>query len=345
MHDTDTKYHDQRLLIPRPVTLGLSPLSSLFQSTLRITTLTRIFLAVSALLLVGCSSTQHAQPRLVERDPTQDGVMVVATLPILADLVRNVGGSLVKVSTVVPAGADAHSYQSSPSDSVMISHADLLITNGSGLDDFLLPVLESARADHSVHVVASDGLDSTPQGGKGDRHSSTPHGEEGDPHFWHDPSLAVRYVDAILGGLIQSDPNNAKRYQEQAGIYTARLQKLDGEIATILDQVPPERRILVTHHKAFSHLAQRYGWQSMALTAGDASPVTPEAILLVSQTVKDAGLASVFVEPSLNASALNQIALDSGIQVSPIFAGLGRQVNSYEELMRLNAKKLSDNLR
>jgi len=338
--------------------MRLSPLSFLFQSTLRITTLSRIFLAVSALLLVGCSSTQNAQPRLVERDPPQDGVMVVATLPILANLARNVGGSLVKVSTVIPAGADAHSYQSSPSDSVMISHADLIITNGSGLDDFLLPVLESARADHSVHVVASDGLDSQiPQGGKvdphsqtphgkeGDPHSQTPHGKEGDPHFWHDPSLAVRYVDAILGGLIQSDPNNAKRYQEQAGIYTARLQKLDGEIATILDQVPPERRILVTHHKAFSHLAQRYGWQSMALTTGDASSVTPDAILLVSQTVKDAGLASVFVEPSLNSSALNLIALDLGIQVSPIFAGLGRQVNSYEELMRFNAKSLSDNLR
>ena len=73
--------------------------------------------------------------------------------------------------------------------------------------------------------------------------------------------------------------------------------------------------------------------------------MTPEAILLVSQTVTEAGLASVFSEASLNSPALEQIALDSGIQVSPILAGLGSQADSYEEMMRFNAKSMADNLK
>ena len=247
----DTRSHIIYLLIPWQLRVELRPLSFFFLSTLGVTGLTKILIVVSALLLVGCSGAQTAQPILVEPDPTQARVKVVATLPVLADLAKNVGGSLVEVSTVVPAGADPHSYQSTPSDSVMISHAHLLITNGSGLDDFILPVLKNARATHSIHVVASDGLENQmPHDEKDDPHTQASHGhhgEEGDPHFWFDPSLAARYVDAILDGLIRSDSENAKHYREQAEIYTARLKKLDREIATILNQVVSERVIVINH--------------------------------------------------------------------------------------------------
>ena len=293
-----------------------------------------IYLAAAVLLLPGCSGAQ-AVPVAGDGDPSK--IVVVATIPVLADLARNVGGSLVEVHSVVPPGADAHSYQTTPGDSVIISQADLTISNGPGgpggpgLDDFLIPVFQSARPEHALHVVASDGLDTRSQ--------------KGDPHFWQDPLLAIHYVDQIRRGLAQADPGNAGQYWEQAQHYTARLQKLDEEIAGLLDQVPPDHRILITHHQAFAHLAQRYGWQTLALAPGDAGSVTPEAILKVSQKVKNAGLPSVFVEPRFRSSALEQVARDTGTRVSPIYAGLGGETNTYVEMMQYNARSLADNLR
>ena len=290
-----------------------------------------VFLAAAVLVLAGCSGAQAASGT-GEENP--DMIVVVATLPVLADLARNVGGSLVEVHSAVPPGADAHSYQTTPGVSVIISQADLTISNGSGVDDFLLPVFQSARPGHAVHVVASDGLETRSQDEL-----------DGDPHFWQDPLLAIQYVEQIRDGLAQADPRNAARYREQAQHYTDRLQLLDEKIAVLLDRVPPGRRILVTHHQAFSHLAQRYGWQTVALAPGDAGSVTPEAILQVSQTVKDAGLPSVFVEPRFRSSALEQVARDAGTRVSPIYAGLGGEANTYVKMMQFNARSLADNLR
>ncbi|MCH7713802.1 MAG: zinc ABC transporter substrate-binding protein [Chloroflexi bacterium] len=288
-------------------------------------------LSATVLLLSGCYG---AQADSVARDGDTDPIVVVATIPLLADLAKNVGGSLVETHSVVPPGADAHSYQTTPGDSVVISQADLTISNGAGFDDSLIPVLESARPKGAIHVVASEGLD-------GQSRSEI----EGDPHFWQDPLLAIRYVERIRDGLAQADPGNAAHYKKRAQDYTARLRELDREIAGLLDQVPPGRRILITHHQAFSHLAQRYGWQTMALAPGDAGSVTPQAIIQASQIVKDAGLPSVFVEARFRSTALEQVARDAGIMVSPIYAGLGGEANTYVEMMRFNARSLADNLR
>ena len=287
------------------------------------------------LLLAGCSGAQAAS---VAGDENPDIIVVVATIPVLADMARNVGGKLVEVHSAVPPGVDAHSYQATPGDSVIISQADLTISNGAGLDDFLLPVFRSARPGHAVHVVASDGLAIRSPGGQ------SLNGLDGDPHFWQDPLLAIRYVEQIRRGLAQVDPGNAARYEKQAQNYTTRLRQLDEKIGGLLDRVPPGRRILVTHHQAFSHLAERYGWQTQPLSPGDAGSVTPEAILRVSQTVTKAALPSVFVEPRFRSSALEQVARDAGTRVSPIYAGLGEKANTYVEMMQFNARSLADNL-
>jgi ABC-type Zn uptake system ZnuABC Zn-binding protein ZnuA len=334
----DTLSHILNLLIPGMTAIPSNQASTRFLGRCLGSTPaapTFIYLA-AAVLLAGCSGAHAAN---VAGNKNPDIVIVVATVPVLADMARNVGGSLVEVHSVVPPGADAHSYQTTPRDSVTISRASMTISNGAGFDDSLIPILQSARPSGATHVVASDGVDNESQ------NNQIFGGLEADPHFWQDPMLAIHYVQQIRDGLVQVDPGNAARYRSQALDYIAHLQKLDHEIAGLLDQVPSSRRILVTHHQAFSHLGGRYGWETMALAPGDAGSVTPEAILLVSEIVKNAGLPSVFVEPRFRSSALEQVGRDAGSRVSPIYAGLGTEANTYVEMMRFNAHSLADNLR
>ena len=301
----------------------------------KISPLKPVYLTAAVMLMAGCSGAQAASPAdPIAAEGRSFPVVVVATTPLLADLARNVGGELVEVYSMVPPGVDAHSYQTTPRDSVTISSANLTISNGAGLDDGLASVLNNARPSGAVHVVASVGLDARPG-----------EGLEGDPHFWQDPLLAIRYVEQIRRGLSQADPFNAEVYRQKAQGYSQRLQRLDQEIAASLDRVPPGRKVLITHHQAFSHLAKRYGWRAQSLAAGDAGSVTPEAIIQASRLVNDAGLPSVFVEPRFRSPALDQLARDAGAAVSPIFAGLGGDADTYVNMMRFNARSLADNLR
>ncbi len=157
---------------------------------------TLAFPAIIVLLLLAsaCGSSQPGQA------PTRNPLPVVTTTALLADLVRNVGGDLVEVTALVPPGAEVHSFQSTPADSVAISRAALVVSNGGGLDEFLGPVVQGSLPDSAVHVVAAGTLLDP---------GTLLESEAEDPHFWQNPVFTVKYVGAIKEGLIAADPKNA----------------------------------------------------------------------------------------------------------------------------------------
>ena len=91
--------------------------------------------------------------------PVADPIAVVASNTILADIARQVGGNLVAVNQLIPAGSDVHAWQSAPRDSVRISEAAVIISNGAGLAPQVDDLIENAASAAAVRVVASDGLD------------------------------------------------------------------------------------------------------------------------------------------------------------------------------------------
>ena len=88
-----------------------------------------------------------------------DPVKVMTGNAVLADLVRQVGGDLVQVETLVKAGTDVHTWQSTPSDSVRIAEADLVVSNGTNLAAHIEDLLDNNASADAVRVIASDGLE------------------------------------------------------------------------------------------------------------------------------------------------------------------------------------------
>ena len=301
---------------------------------------------------------------------------VVATTTVLGDLVRNVGGGLVEVAVIVPPGADIHTFRVTPSDSVSIGEASLIVSNGLGLDNSLNGVLASGRKRGSVHVVASQGLNAYPLEersqtredghGQGDESEDREYGHEdgceersidsehqdgderdhslGDPHFWLDPILAVHYIEGIRDGLSRADPENSKRYSDNAVAYVKQLRDLDREIADILSVVPPERRRLVTFHDAYGYFGRRYGWEVSAFVTSDASDVTPRAVARVIEEIQAEGIPAVFSEPQFRRDVMEQAVLDTGVNLGTIHSMVSNTVPTYLDLMRTNAKTLAENL-
>ena len=253
---------------------------------------------------------------------------MVTTTALLADLVKNVGGDWVEVGWIVPPGADVHSFQTTPEDSIAINRARVIVSNGFGLDASLAPVLRSARSTSAVNVIAADGL-------AGD-----------DPHFWHDPEFAIHYVERIRDGLAIADPDHGPDYQANAETYMDQLRKLDQEITLILSQVPPHLRNLVTYHDAFNHFARHYGWRVSAFVSSDADEVSPAAVVQVLERVSKDLLPAVFIEPEVRSDVILRAAKDAGVAVGTIYAEVsGAGVTSYIEMMRFNAQSLAELLR
>ena len=75
-------------------------------------------------------SQSQAQPQAVSAEPLN----VVVSTQVIADWVRQIGGELVNVHALVPAGADAHIIDLTGSDIRAIANADLVVINGAGLE-------------------------------------------------------------------------------------------------------------------------------------------------------------------------------------------------------------------
>lgn len=279
-----------------------------------------------AALAVACSdgATRQDEGRL----------KVVASLPLLADFVRQVGGDQVAVFALLPAGADPHTFQPTPRDVQRLAEADLLIVNGLGLEGPSLRLIENNKPAHVPLVklaeqTAQEGLVGVIDGGN--------------PHLWLDASLASHYVEIIREALASIDPAGATSYQANADAYREQLRSLDGEIKGLVASIPIQQRKLVTFHDSFPYLARAYGLEVVGAVlpspAGDASPRDLAHLLT---TIRQEGIPAVFVEPQFNADLLDGLAAEAGVSVCTLYSdALDGQVQTYIELMRFNANELA----
>lgn len=238
---------------------------------------------------------------------TPDSVILASTT-FLADITRNVAGDRLTVESLLPTGADPHSYQPTPQDAARIADSRLLILNGAEYEHFIEPLLENAGGEREV-IEASAGISPREDAG----------GEHGvDPHMWLDPNNVVLYAENIRDGLARFDPASAAVYRSNAEAYITELKDLDSWIVEQVSQIPQEKRLLVTNHESLGYFAERYGFTIAGTIvesfSSGASPSAGQMAGLIDQ-IKSSGAPAIFLDASDNEALARQIADETGVKV------------------------------
>ena len=259
---------------------------------------------------------------------------ILASTTLLADIARQVAGTRVEVGSLLPFGADAHNYQPTPADVMKIAESKVFILNGAGYETSLAPYLQN-NAQGKIIISASKDI------------SVRMNENQQDPHFWLDPTLVIIYVENIRDGLIAYDPIGADEYRINAENYIAELKKLDEWIKEQVNQIPVERRLLVTNHEALGYFAARYGFTIVGAViesfSADASPSARQMANLIEQ-IKNNNAPAIFLDAADNPALAEQIASESGVKViSDLYLESltnGAPAESYIEFMRYNVMKI-----
>ena len=303
------------------------------------------------LFLLACGGAGTGGARTAEGTPPQPGASggaaphVVATFSVLADLVRNVGGDRIQLDTVVGAGADAHTFEPSPADSVRLKEADLVFEHGLGFEPWL-PELYESSGSAAARVPVTRGLkDLLEAGGEGDR-------AEYDPHVWHDPRYVITIVETIRDALSEANAADAGTYRANADRYVARLRELDGEIESQVSRVPEARRKLVTTHDTFAYFARRYNFEVVDSILGASTEENEPSAAEVSKIVREiraSGVPAIFVENVSNPGVTERIAQETGVEIAPplytdALGDPGSEGETYLEMMRYNAGTIAEAL-
>jgi len=258
-----------------------------------------VLLIISALVITGCKPASDSG--------TADSAILTSTT-FLADITHRVAGDRVTVESLLPIGADPHSYQPTPRDVARIADSKLLIINGAEYEHFLESLLENAGGEKEI-VEASTGISPRVD-------AESEHGV--DPHMWLDPNNVILYVENIREGLTHFDPEGAAVYQANADAYTAELKDLDAWIIEQVSQIPPERKLLITNHEALGYFAERYGFTVAGTViesfSSGASPSAEQMAGLIDQ-INASGAPAIFLDASDNDTLAQQIADETGVRV------------------------------
>ena len=274
-----------------------------------------------------------------------DPLQVVASISILGDLVHDVGGDAVAVTTLIGPGIDAHTYDPAPADLVLLSEADVIFENGLGFEPWLDRFSESAQPS-APRIVVTEGIAPLAAGEEpGER--EVPAGEPGqfDPHVWHDVANAIVMVENIRDALAAADPANAETYAANAAATIAELEALDAEIREQVATLPAERRKLVTSHDTFAYFADAYGFTVLGTALGSLStevgdPSARDIALLIGQ-IAEAGVPAIFAENVANPDLMASIAAEAGVILAPplytdALGPPGSPGETYQGMMRSN---------
>ena len=302
---------------------------------------TKIFslslLTIVALLLSACGGRQS---------PTAgDKLPVLATTSIVADVVRQVGGDYVQVTTLLPLGTDPHTFEPRPQDAAAIADATLVFANGAGLEEFLQPLLESAGATDKL-VEVSQGIELLPF--EGEEH----HHEAGDPHTWMDPNNVMVWTENIAVALSTADPAHAEAYRAHAAAYQEQLRALDEWIRQQVAPIPVEQRLFVSDHATWGYFAEEYGFRQVGTITGSFSTgasSSAQELAALEDEIRSFGVRVILVGTDVNTNLAEQIAQDTGARIVRVYHGSLTPADgpaaTYLDFMRYNVTAIVDALK
>lgn len=224
-------------------------------------------------------------------------VSVVAGFYPLAEAAARVGGDRVAVTNLTPAGSEPHDLELRSGDIDHIEGAAVVLYLGRGFQ----PAVEEAarRADGEVvDLLAAIGVPG-----------------DGDPHVWLDPTLMARIAERVQAALVEADPGGRSTYDANAAAYAADVGALDAAYRQGLAQC--QRRVIVTSHDAFGHLARRYGLTQDAITGlSPESEPDPERLSELAAKVRAQGITTIFYETLVSPRVAETLARETGAKTA-----------------------------
>ena len=278
--------------------------------------------------------------------PADDRPLVVVSTNILGDVVEEVAGDEVRVLTLMRPDADPHSFEISAQEAARVRSADLVVSNGLGLEEGLQQHLDAAAAEGVPGFVAGDAIEVLDYAA-GDA-SGAP-----DPHFWTDPARMVDVVEGLEDALVEVDGVDPAAVRRQAAAYVDQVQDVDAEMTTAFAAIPEERRALVTNHHVFGYLAQRYDFEVVgAVIPGGTTLAAPSASDLADlvQAVDETGVGAIFAESSAPDDLARALADEAGVEVDVVglhtesLTGPGGGAEDYLSMMRANTARIGEGL-
>jgi zinc/manganese transport system substrate-binding protein len=278
----------------------------------------------------------------------QGKINVVATLPDLGSLAREIGKDKIEIVVLGKPNDNPHFVEPHPDFVASLHNADVLIDGGAGLElGWLPPLLQKARnpkldLGRPGRVQASQGirLMNIPTGVT---HAPSEAHPNGNPHFALDPVIAKAVAQRIAKSFMAADPPNAAfydaNYKKFETTIDTKLQWWRGALQLFQDQH------VVAYHDSWPYFAHRFGLKiDIFLEPRPGTPPSPSHLTEVIQKMKRDHIKLILVEPYQDRRIAEKVAraADASLIDCSQFPGGIPGTDNYVNLINQLVKQLAD---
>lgn len=296
-------------------------------------------LVVSCLALVSCSSSDSVEqpeddltqgnisdPAVSEEKLQKAGaacmagpkitgrpVRVVSTVAPITNLVGLIAGDIGPiVQGLVPEGTNSHTFEPPPSSVATLENADIIFVNGMNLED---PTLELAKANAPKAIICELGSSSLAESDWIYDFSFPKESGKPNPHLWTNPPNVLPFLSTIRNVLVNADPANIDKYDENYVIVSRLVMNLDEAMKVSTETVPANDRNLLTYHDAYAYFARHFGYEVIgAIQPQSFEEPSPSDIAALIDQVKSKKIKAVFGSEVFPSPVLEQIGKETGVR-------------------------------
>lgn len=242
----------------------------------------------------------------------EDKISVIVTVPPQAEFAEKIGGNKVKVTVMVPPGANPHTYEPLPQQLKEISNAKIYAQIGSGIEFENIWMEKISSINKNMEVVnCSNGITFIPNSETDSEHSGELENQY-DTHVWVSPKNAKIMVENIYKSLVQVDPANKDYYTINKDKYLTELDDADKKINESLSG--NKNRIILVYHPSWGYFCRDYGLTQIAIEKNGKEPSPQEIAELIDMAKKD-NIKIIFISPQFSRKSADMIASEIGGQV------------------------------
>jgi zinc/manganese transport system substrate-binding protein len=275
-------------------------------------------------------------------------IKVASFSTIDTEIVQQIGGDNVEVAALVKPGVDPHEYEPTPADLRKVNDAQLILTSGKHMENYLNK-LQEATGGKADLLKVGDHFSSLKMKPSEAEDGADSRGVIEDPHWWHSVANVKQATTIIRDQLIKLDLADKADFERNANAYLAKLDDLDNWVKRKVAELPRDKRKLVTSHDAFQYFARDYGFKIEAIEG--VSTETEASNRHVSELIDDIkkqDVKAVFLETTVNPKVTTQITRETGAKIGGSLYpdGLGSgDAGTYEGMMKHNVSTIVDALK